>query len=411
MKILILTTLYRPHLHGGSEKAATLLAESLAAKGHDVVVITLHPEATETTAEENGVRIYRLPLDNLYWPFGREHPASPFSKLLWHLRDIWNLRAARRVGKILDIEQPDVVHSHSIAGFSVSVLREVKRRNFRLVHTMHDYYLLCLKSSMFKGGHACKQRCTSCTLATLPRKYAAANIDAAIPVSNYLLQQHLSAGYLRHTPTQTLPNLNTSSITNQISQAIPADRPLIFGYIGRVEPHKGIELLLKACSLLQQPHWKLRIAGHASADYLRHLQQTYADPGIEWLGFTTAASFFDSIDICIVPSLWPEPQPYVVLEALEANKTLIVSDSGGLPEMAAFANLCKVFPAGDHEALALILSDALLHSKPWLQGGFYSRNIRKRFQSDHILSAHQSLYLSQKQSSPNREAVNQTTSA
>jgi glycosyltransferase involved in cell wall biosynthesis len=405
MKILLLTSLYRPYFHGGSEKAATLLAEALAATGHQVSVITLHPESTQAIEELNGVRVYRLPLDNLYWPFNRQHPANTLQKIVWHLRDIWNLRAALRIGRVLDLEQPDVVHSHSLAGFSASALKEVKRRNIRLVHTLHDYYLVCLKSSMFKSGHTCQQRCASCTLATLPRRYTATFIDVAVPVSNYLLDQHRAANYLTHTPTQVLPNIShPASSETQPPRTIRT--PLIFGYIGRIEPHKGIEVLLKACSTLTLPDWKLRIAGHAASDYLQHLQQTFPDPRIEWLGFIHAAAFFHSIDICIVPSLWPEPQPYVVLEALDAGKSIIASNSGGLPEMAAFAKCFATFPTGDSKSLARILDETHLHPDVWRYGGFRSVQIRDQFQPHHVLAAHQSLYASQPDtaSTPNHHA-------
>jgi glycosyltransferase involved in cell wall biosynthesis len=391
MKIMILSTLYRPHLHGGSEKAATLLAEALAAAGHQVSVLTLQPGKFLNINEVNGVRIYRLPLANIYWPFGREHPPGALSKVIWHLRDIWNSRAARRIGRILDLEQPHVVHAHSIAGFSVSALKEVKRRNIRLIHTQHDYYLLCLKSSMFRNGHTCKRRCLSCTISTLPRRYAATLIDAAIPVSKYLSNQHHSAGYLTRTPTQIIPNINLP-ISVEAKPQRDATDSLTFGYIGRIEPHKGIEVLLEACNKLQQPNWKLRIAGHGSADYLRLLRQTYLDLRIEWLGFTDASTFFHSIDICIVPSLWPEPQPYVVLEALEAGKSIVTSNSGGLPEMAAFAKHSAIFPTGDIDALAHILNEAQLNPEAWRDGGFLSTEIRERFQPQHIVAAHLAFY-------------------
>jgi len=55
----------------------------------------------------------------------------------------------RAMGKILDKEKPDVVHTNNITGFSIAIWHEVHKRNFRLVHTLRDYYLLCPKNSMF----------------------------------------------------------------------------------------------------------------------------------------------------------------------------------------------------------------------------------------------------------------------
>ena len=98
MKILIISTLYPPHVIGGAEKAAAELAEALVHRGHVVVVITLHPGSSEVVEDRNGVRVYRLPVDNFYWPFGRKKKPNGFYRLAWHIREVWNPVAARRIG-------------------------------------------------------------------------------------------------------------------------------------------------------------------------------------------------------------------------------------------------------------------------------------------------------------------------
>src|SRR5579864_5038592 len=139
MKILIITSLYPPHVIGGAEKAAAELAEALVRGGHVVAVVSLHPESHEIVEDRKGVRVYRLPLDNFYWPFGRKQKPKILRRLAWHIREMWNPTAARRIGKILDAEMPDVVDTHNVCGFSLAAWDEVKRRKLRLVHTLHDY--------------------------------------------------------------------------------------------------------------------------------------------------------------------------------------------------------------------------------------------------------------------------------
>jgi len=151
MRIVIVNALYAPLILGGAERSVTLLAEELARCGDQVSVITLHPDPEETVETLNGVRVYRLPLDNRYWHYGQGARPAPAARLLWHIGDVWNRRAAERVGQILDHERPDVVHSNIITGFSVSVWQEVKKRNIRLVHTLRDYYLLCSRSALFRS--------------------------------------------------------------------------------------------------------------------------------------------------------------------------------------------------------------------------------------------------------------------
>lgn len=72
-----------------------------------------------------------------------------FYRLAWHVREVWNPVAARRIGKIMDAEMPDVVNTHNVCGFSLAAWREVKRRKARLVHTLHDYYLLSDVSPLY----------------------------------------------------------------------------------------------------------------------------------------------------------------------------------------------------------------------------------------------------------------------
>jgi multimeric flavodoxin WrbA len=54
MKIMVLSALYPPNSPGGAEKSVALIAEGLAARGHDVSAVTLHDESTETETIEGG---------------------------------------------------------------------------------------------------------------------------------------------------------------------------------------------------------------------------------------------------------------------------------------------------------------------------------------------------------------------
>ena len=80
-----------------------------------------------------------------------------------------------------------------------------------------------------------------------------------------------------------------------------------FGFIGRIEPEKGIEILLQATRYLSQPGWRVKIAGKGTDDYVSYLRAKYADERIEWLGFTTASEFYPNVDVVVIPSQWDEP--------------------------------------------------------------------------------------------------------
>jgi glycosyltransferase involved in cell wall biosynthesis len=94
---------------------------------------------------------------------------------------------------------------------------------------------------------------------------------------------------------------------------------LVFGFIGRLSPEKGIEVLLGPAKNLKGTHWKLRIAGAGSSAYVKRLKEEYCDTRIEWLGFIDPAEFYKSVDVIVIPSIWAEPLGYVVSNSMATD--------------------------------------------------------------------------------------------
>lgn len=392
MRVMILSALYPPLIYGGAEKAAWQLAEALVAEGDDVSVITLHPATEESTEILNGVRVYRIPMDNLYWPFGLAVKESGTKRLQWHIRDMWNAKTAARVGGILDIERPDVVNSHLIIGFSPAVWREAKKRSIRLVHTMHDYYLMCPRAIMFSGGKACQTQCVQCKALSVTRKTSSASVDSVVSVSKYVLDAHKSRNYFPRVPGSVIHNVCTLPENELPPGTDPDPTHLVFGFLGRLDEFKGVRTLLEATRLLTTDNWRLRIGGAGLEENVQDLKSEFTDPRIEWLGFTNADSYFRSIHINIVPSLWADPLPYVVVESHLHCKAILHSDSGGIPEAAALGRKTAAFPVGDVAALASLMNSALAHRAEWLRGGFRDSAARDMFSVKTIVEKYRTVY-------------------
>lgn len=351
MKICILNTLFLPFVYGGAEKSVSLLAKALARQGHHVTVITLHPEAYETRADWNGVTVHYLPHDNVYWPFS-DTPQSAWQKLRWHLNDIWNTKAAQRVGGLLDALKPDVLHTNMVNGFSVAVWWEARKRGIRIVHTLREYALLCSRGTLFRKGRTCQQRCAECTFFSLAKGWASGMVDAVVGLSRATLGLHKKFGFF--------PHAQEDIIFNIADVAIAPPRPIkkndqglvCFGFMGRIESEKGVEVLLKATSLLPQNGWRLLLAGKGHAPYVKNLKDIYKNLPLEWLGFVAPDTVFENIHVLVVPSLWVEPLSRVVIEAAARGIPVIAADSGGPPELLALGLPGVVYPAYDHERLA-----------------------------------------------------------
>jgi glycosyltransferase involved in cell wall biosynthesis len=386
MKILIISSLYPPNVIGGAEKAAAELAEALVRRGHLVVAVTLHPGSSEIVENRNGVLVYRLPLDNFYWPFGRAKKPNRLFRLAWHIREMSNPAAARRIGNILDAEKPDVVNTHNVCGFSLTVWREIKRRKLRLVHTIHDCYLLCARSVLFRNGKSCTRRCLDCALLTLKRRDLSRLPDSVISVSQYTLNEHIKRRYFEHVPASVVYNIhrNNKPPLHQSLDASKKSSELVFGFIGRIEEEKGIETLLAATERLRAPNWKLKIAGKGLDDYVKELSQRFLDPRVEWLGFSDATQFYSSVDVVIIPSLVAEALPYVCIESIHAGKSLICARSGGIPEVARLSKIVEFFPAGDAIALAEKMNLALSSPQEWRECALPDAKILAAFREEHL---------------------------
>jgi glycosyltransferase involved in cell wall biosynthesis len=363
LKIMLVNTLYPPEIMGGAEVSVSLLARALVRMGHQVTAVCLHRAAGQSVDEVDGVRIYRLPIDNAYWPFGQTSKPSAWRRLGWHVRDTWNRGAARRFGKILDAETPDVVHTNNLTGFSVSLWAEAKQRRIRVVHTLRDYSLLCRRATLFRNGATCDQRCSACYTLTIPYLYSSHLVDAVASNSRFVLDQHQKRGYFAGIPDRVIYN-----IADPTGTASPSNSPsddLVFGFIGRLENEKGIQIILRAVELLPDTGWRLRIAGKGLEHYVQQLKAGCTNPRVEWLGFTKPQDFYASIDVCLVSSVWPEPLPRTLIESISAGRATICSTAGGIPEISGMSALVGTYEPNDHQKLAELMRKAISETTRW----------------------------------------------
>jgi hypothetical protein len=131
MKIAFVSTLYAPNESGGAERTVRVLAEALVTRGHQAVVISLAPDGVARDTTLNGVRVYYVPLANIYWKQG-EQSHSRLVRVLWQCIDAYNPVMGARVARILQRERPDVLQTGNLQGFSVAVWRAANRQQIPL---------------------------------------------------------------------------------------------------------------------------------------------------------------------------------------------------------------------------------------------------------------------------------------
>lgn len=354
MKILVISSFFDPDEVGGAERMVRRLVDALPS-GFEPEIACLAPDGHAETRNVNGVLVHRLPLRNVY----QLHPAQErpaFLKPLWHAIDSANIPMSRALERIVSRVQPDIVHTHNVTGFSPLIWASLGRRRIPIVHTLHDHYLLCARSTMFSGGKNCVSRHLSCRVYSAVRLRFSSNVSAVIGVSRYILDRHLAAGAFPNASIRRV--IRNPMFTGPPPQArsVPeAEGPLRIGFLGRLDLPKGLDVLLSACDALTLADWTLDIGGVGTPKYEHDLRSRFARPNVRFLGMVDASDFLASIDVLVVPSLWNEPLPLVVIEAFASGIPVVASRLGGIPEIVEDERTGFLVPPGSSQALTAVL--------------------------------------------------------
>ena len=334
MRILHLSMLYPPHVHGGAERSVAMLAEATRALGHDVAAACIDPVG-EPPQDRNGVRVYRMPHETDFWPLDWPKHSRP-ERFIAKFKQQFNTAIEARFGEVLDDFRPDVVHTHSLLDVSTLVWRAAKTRGLPIVHTLRDYVLLCSNASLFQDGHRCETRHLKCRLNTFRKIQHQRMVDGVAAVGAETLQTHLDHGLFAHIPPADRRVIWNPAVVEGAGPGYVKPsrdgRPFTFGYLGRINTEKGVETLLRACRALERSDWELVIAGKAN-DSVAPFEAMAAGMPVRFAGFMDPKEFFESIDVLVVPSIWPEPLPRTILESYAMGVAVIGADSGGIPDL------------------------------------------------------------------------------
>ena len=354
MHVVIANNVYPPIMAGGAELIVAWLSEGLAARGHRVTVVsTCGPEMQPYPVETvNGVTVIRFFPRNLYWSFAREgQPAR--RRALWHLRDAWNRDAGRQFRAVLDTAKPDLVHTHLIDGFSAAIWGRARRRRIPIIHTAHDYHLLCPRAFLLtRDWRICQHPSLTCRGYRTWHLATTRYVDLFASPSRFLLERHVAAG-MRARRTAVVPNgIPLPSTTAN------AERPITFLLLTRLTVEKGVRVVLRAIAALPRSlDFRLVIAGRGPLeDEMR--QAAGDDPRIEFVGYVTGEAkqaLLQSAQYLLVPSLWYENAPVAVIEAAAHGVGVIASRIGGLPEFVREGRTGVLFEPGDAQSLAAIM--------------------------------------------------------
>ncbi|MGQ7936177.1 glycosyltransferase family 4 protein [Paraburkholderia sp. D1E] len=329
MKILYICSLYEPHVGGGAEISLRNLVKGMRARGHEVTVLTTGPAAGLVIDVVDEVKIYRAGLKNIFWHHSVKQRNS-LARMFWHIKDSYNESMRDYVRLVIENERPDVVSCHNLTGWSISAWDEIRAANVPFVQVLHDLYLVCARSNRFRAGSVCQKPCNECRF--LRKRHARASMaaSAVVGVSQYILNVMRDSGYFAGVLGKTIynarniPLIDVTEPTNSV--------PVKFGYIGTLSEAKGVEWMLEEFQA-SKAEGTLYLAGKGDQRYETYLKDRFASSKVVFVGYVEPREFFQSVEVCIVPSLWPEPLGMVAAEACAYGIPVITTRQGGLPEI------------------------------------------------------------------------------
>ena len=329
---------YDPDRHGGVQRNMHALAGALEARGHETLIIA----PGTASPQETGI-----------WRLGAMRSvafAGTRFEVTWAMADeLGRTLAALRQW------QPDVVHFHT-PWDPLMPWQLFRRLDVTRVATFHDTPPPGLTGAMLRN------------LFKVLSRYLLSELDGAIAVSSSPLA-HLRPGASGVTPV-VLPPVTDLSPFLAVHKVASAQPTILF--LGRLEPRKGVQVLLDAATRLASgavalpaglPRPRFVVAG--DGDLRGAVLATQARLGAGWIDFIAAPTqeeqqrLLAEATLAVSPALYGESFGIVLAEALASGTPIIGADNAGYRTVLTGRGAELLVPAGDAQALARLIARLL----------------------------------------------------
>ena len=356
------------HVSGGLSRVAITSAHELRARGHNVIFFAATGPVCPTLSR-GGIEVICLNQPDMLGDPVRARAA---------LRAFWNWKAADVLGRRLRQINParSIVHFHGwTKALSPSVIRVAARAGIAMVHTLHDYALLCPNGALFDFVQQCncplrpssiscvRQNCDArhyshklwrvarhAALDWFAQDLAEADLIFLSPRQREIIDRYLPAGTRSH----FVPN--PVDVDDCGPAPVRTNKPFIF--IGRLSAEKGAVLFAQAASAEGVPAVFVG-DGPARAE----IAAVTDAPILGWLGKEEVERHLRDARALVFPSLWYETFGLSVFEAMAHGVPPIVSDNVLAAGMIEHGETCLLYRSGDVESLRacirLLEDDAL----------------------------------------------------
>jgi len=383
MRILIAGQTYFPAFNGQAIFTRNL-AEGLAQRGHQVLVVVPSTPASELHMERNGVQIRRIksvPLTFL-------HPDASYA-----------LFPGREVRRVVGDYRPEIVHIHDHYPISRAMVIAARRENIKVVGTNHfmpenltpyipipDPLKPGVNWALWNWMLELYQQLD---VVTAPSRTAAAIIrHQGLRRKIYPISCGVDTSRFR-------PDYNLDRNSWRLRYGFDPNRTL-FLFVGRVDGEKRLDVLIHAFHRLGRNDIQLGIIGKGAAHgkYNALTEELGLQQLVHFTGFVPSddlPSLLNSADIFTMPSE-AELLSIATIEAMACGLPILAARAQALPELVTDHENGYLFRAGDVVDAARVISLLADHPEHFSSMGRASLKKVKIHSLERTLQSYEKIY-------------------
>jgi glycosyltransferase involved in cell wall biosynthesis len=277
--------------------------------------------------------------------------------------------------------QPDVVHVHNFFPLlSPSIYYACREARVRVVQTVQNYRLICPNAQLLRDGHACED-CVGKKIpwpGVLHACYRGSRAGSAAVAAMIAVNQSMGTWKCAVDMFIAATDFSRKKL---IDGGLPAEKITVkpnfvpdpggagqgqggFAlFTGRLSPEKGITTLLSAWEHLNCA-MPLKVAGEGPL--AGEVCRCIARGSVEYLGAQPrerVQTLMRDAAFLVIPSVWYEGLPMVIVEAFSVGLPVIASNLGSMASLVEHGHTGLHFRPGDAEDLAAKVYWAVNHTE------------------------------------------------
>lgn len=321
-------------LYSGAERVQDLLALRLREFGYDVGFACIKPDKFPERRMAKDAALHAVPMSSRF-----------------------DLGCGLKLARIVHTHGYRLVHTHTpraaLVGRVAALLAGVP-----MVHHVHSPTARDTEDPLRNRINSAMERASLLGVRRL------------IPVSRSLAAYLREGGYA---PERISMVANGVPTPGPLPDRDAPGKEWVVGSVALFRPRKGIEVLIEALATLRRQGRAVRLravgpfetAGY-EADIKALVLRLGVEDAIDWTGFTKDVNAeFARMDAFVLPSLFGEGMPMVILEAMAMGVPVIASDVEGIPEVLELGRTGLVVPPADAGRLAIALADLMDGKFDW----------------------------------------------